>query len=485
MNETVSTTPSLLTLTAPTGRGQQEAAPAEGFAEELSAAASEPRRERQDTDSSPESAESSTRETAESPKEQTPTSEPAEEHTEDDQSTDSAELGLLSVTVATETLVVETSPDAVLPEEAATTIDVGLESNETLTPLLDEATENAEPILPNDPATGTAVPVESLVAEASASVATDAALPTTPSQVNETAEPVPTVEVSPLVDDSADGEEGESGESPQQDNAASEESSLLKQPASETVETIGTDPEALTTSAEARPASTTDQKTGDEEAAKPQSTPPVEPIAPVASTELDPSAEPANETTSREPAIAATSGTSELGNERPLASRIEASQPRVTVDASRFVSRVAGAINSANERGGAIEIRLSPPELGALRVSLEVKEGVLTAQLEAETPAARTALLDNLPALRDRLEQQQIRIEKFDVDVRDESNQRGGDWQPSDNRDEPTDRRPNDQNGRPAARQAETPAREATEQPTQTGAPGTIVFEDKGINLVA
>ncbi len=42
----------------------------------------------------------------------------------------------------------------------------------------------------------------------------------------------------------------------------------------------------------------------------------------------------------------------------------------------------------------------------------------MTAKLEAESPAARNILLDSLPQLRERLAQQDIRVEKFDVDVR-------------------------------------------------------------------
>jgi flagellar hook-length control protein FliK len=37
--------------------------------------------------------------------------------------------------------------------------------------------------------------------------------------------------------------------------------------------------------------------------------------------------------------------------------------------------------------------------------------------LETETEAARTAIVDNLPALRDRLNEQGVRIERFDVDL--------------------------------------------------------------------
>ena len=95
-----------------------------------------------------------------------------------------------------------------------------------------------------------------------------------------------------------------------------------------------------------------------------------------------------------------------------------------TVDRARFVQRVSGAIRSAQQRDGQIQLRLSPPELGTLRIQLAVSEGVVTAHLETETAAARNILLDNLPALRERLAEQEIRIEKFDVDVgRDQQQQ--------------------------------------------------------------
>jgi flagellar hook-length control protein FliK len=88
------------------------------------------------------------------------------------------------------------------------------------------------------------------------------------------------------------------------------------------------------------------------------------------------------------------------------------------VDPARFVSRVARAIETAQDRGAPINLRLSPPELGAMRLELSVKQGVMTAKVETETAAARQALLDNLPTLRDRLAEQNIRIDRFDVNVR-------------------------------------------------------------------
>jgi flagellar hook-length control protein FliK len=90
------------------------------------------------------------------------------------------------------------------------------------------------------------------------------------------------------------------------------------------------------------------------------------------------------------------------------------------IDPSRFIGRVAKAFQTAQDRGGTLQLRLSPPELGALRIELNVKDGVMSASLQTENSNARRLLLDHLPALRDRLAEQNIRVDRFDVDVRRE-----------------------------------------------------------------
>jgi flagellar hook-length control protein FliK len=89
----------------------------------------------------------------------------------------------------------------------------------------------------------------------------------------------------------------------------------------------------------------------------------------------------------------------------------------VEVDATRLITRVARAFSAAQERDGEIRLRLSPPELGSLRLDVRVQDGALVARLQTETDAARTAILDNLPALRERLLEQGVRIERFDIDL--------------------------------------------------------------------
>ncbi len=163
-------------------------------------------------------------------------------------------------------------------------------------------------------------------------------------------------------------------------------------------------------------------------------------------------------------------------------SRSPKSESGPQVDPARFVTRVAKAFETAQTRGGGpIEIRLSPPELGSLQLRLEVKEGVLTASLETDNQAARNALLDNLPALRERLAEQQIRIEKFDVDVRDDSS-RSDQQEQQANAQNHRDGRKEGQDRSPRLAGGTNPDEiAANEQPAKS----IIYFPEDGINVVA
>jgi flagellar hook-length control protein FliK len=96
-----------------------------------------------------------------------------------------------------------------------------------------------------------------------------------------------------------------------------------------------------------------------------------------------------------------------------------AGKPLTEADQARFVQRVARAFQTAAGQEGELRLRLSPPELGSLRLEVKVEGGLMTARIEAESPTARSLLLDNLPALRERLAEQNIRLEQFDVDLMD------------------------------------------------------------------
>jgi flagellar hook-length control protein FliK len=148
------------------------------------------------------------------------------------------------------------------------------------------------------------------------------------------------------------------------------------------------------------------------------------------------------------------------------------------VDATRFVGRVAKAVQVAQERGGALQLRLSPPELGSLRLELTVQNGVMTASLETETSAARQILLDHLPALRDRLAEQNIRVERFDVDVRQQQHGGGGD--PSASQQQEHQQQPQHSNSRQSV------ARGDRSEPTESDAPTIRTHTTSGgINVFA
>jgi flagellar hook-length control protein FliK len=68
-------------------------------------------------------------------------------------------------------------------------------------------------------------------------------------------------------------------------------------------------------------------------------------------------------------------------------------------------------------------MRLHPPELGSLRIELQLQDGQLHARLQTETSEARTLIMDNLPILKERLAEQNIRVERFDVDLFDPTGQ--------------------------------------------------------------
>jgi len=74
-----------------------------------------------------------------------------------------------------------------------------------------------------------------------------------------------------------------------------------------------------------------------------------------------------------------------------------------------------GAAILANQRGGAITMRLEPPALGQLRIELHVHQGAVVADFTAATPEARVLLEANLGMLRERLESQGLSVERISV----------------------------------------------------------------------
>ncbi len=129
-------------------------------------------------------------------------------------------------------------------------------------------------------------------------------------------------------------------------------------------------------------------------------------------------------------------------------------------DRARFVQRVARAFESAGDRGGTVRLRLHPPDLGSLRLDVAVRNGTMNARLEVETDTARTMLLDSLPALRERLAEQDITVGRFEVALADRSS--GGSPERPGGHPQPSGHPPsNASHSGPDADREEEPARES------------------------
>ncbi len=106
-------------------------------------------------------------------------------------------------------------------------------------------------------------------------------------------------------------------------------------------------------------------------------------------------------------------------------------QPGASLRDDENAGRIARGLQSAvNHRGGAVTLRLSPPELGALRIDMVVRDGVVTAQFTAEHESVRNLLRDQMSHLRQGLDRQGLVVDRLEVKSPDSSaawmQQRGG-----------------------------------------------------------
>lgn len=92
----------------------------------------------------------------------------------------------------------------------------------------------------------------------------------------------------------------------------------------------------------------------------------------------------------------------------------------------RLIQRVARGFERIGDQGGNIRLRLHPPELGSLAMTVRVEGKTLSAEIVTETVQARQALVDNLPQLKQQLADSGLTIEKFDVRVMDQQQNSSG-----------------------------------------------------------
>lgn len=80
------------------------------------------------------------------------------------------------------------------------------------------------------------------------------------------------------------------------------------------------------------------------------------------------------------------------------------------------VARVARGLQSAlSQQGGTVALRLHPPELGVVRVEVEIDAGAVRARFIAEHESVRTLLTHQLQHLRQALQSQGLAVERLEV----------------------------------------------------------------------
>jgi flagellar hook-length control protein FliK len=83
---------------------------------------------------------------------------------------------------------------------------------------------------------------------------------------------------------------------------------------------------------------------------------------------------------------------------------------------NQLVNRVVRGLSAmVNQRGGAMNMRLNPPELGQLRVQMTIARGVVTAQFQPASAEVEAILNRSLATLRTALESHGLTVERLSV----------------------------------------------------------------------
>jgi flagellar hook-length control protein FliK len=126
---------------------------------------------------------------------------------------------------------------------------------------------------------------------------------------------------------------------------------------------------------------------------------------------------------------------------------------------ARFAARnheniVTGLRGELLPGGGTMKIRLDPPQLGAMQVTVHMRDGVMAATFETSSGEATRLLSHSLGELKSALEAQGVSIDKIHVQQTPRDQQAPGE------RDDPNQRGRNAAHDEQAARQQEQQRRE-------------------------
>lgn len=82
---------------------------------------------------------------------------------------------------------------------------------------------------------------------------------------------------------------------------------------------------------------------------------------------------------------------------------------------AKLVQRVSRGFQSLGTNGGHIRMRLSPVELGSVRLEVHIQDNTLRGRMVTESEAASQVLRERLPQLRSQLESQGMRLESIEI----------------------------------------------------------------------
>ena len=74
------------------------------------------------------------------------------------------------------------------------------------------------------------------------------------------------------------------------------------------------------------------------------------------------------------------------------------------------------------QKGGNITIRLNPPELGTMRIQVQIEGSAVRAQFDVSTEAVRTLLQQQISQLKESLQQHGLNVDQLQVQTTSSSN---------------------------------------------------------------
>lgn len=89
---------------------------------------------------------------------------------------------------------------------------------------------------------------------------------------------------------------------------------------------------------------------------------------------------------------------------------------QLSAEEQQNVARVTrGLAGAVNQRGGGLTLRLTPPQMGVVRIHMQMTDNVIRAQLNTQNEAARGLLQSQMSTLRQTLESQGLVVERLSV----------------------------------------------------------------------